>query len=90
VEDWYLLTHIIFRGVLFIWETSFNKWATEALFSSALLPTQHIYDVQEAADSYGFTLGRENTDLAYIILIGVVFRALGYVALVFVNRDKQK
>lgn len=75
---------------MFIWELSFNKWANEALFSSVLMPTQHIYDVHESAEIYGYTLGRENVDLAAMVVIGLIFRVLGYVALRLVNRDKQK
>jgi hypothetical protein len=75
---------------MFVWELSFNKWANEALYSSALVPLQHIYDVQRSAGVYGYTLGRENVDIAVIFLIGVMFRVAGYVTLRLVHRDKQK
>jgi hypothetical protein len=75
--------------VLFVWELSFNKWANEALYSSTLLPVEHIYDVHHSAKSYGYTLGREGVDIAVMFLIGVLFRIAGYITLRLTNRDKQ-
>ncbi|KAJ3220649.1 hypothetical protein HK099_004129 [Clydaea vesicula] len=75
-------------GLLFMWEISFNKWGTEALFSSSVTPMSSVYKVDDIADFFGYSLNQEYTDLGMMLLIGVVFRVFSYFGLIFINRNK--
>lgn len=77
-------------GLLFIWELSFNKWGNEALYSATLNPVRHVFDVENSAELYGYTLGREYIDIVAMFVIGIIFRVLAYISLRLVNRDKQQ
>ncbi|KAJ3085836.1 hypothetical protein HK102_013788 [Quaeritorhiza haematococci] len=77
-------------GLIFIWEMSFNKWGTEALFSEAVSSYKHVYDMTIAANAFGYTLDRTPMDLGIMFVIGVIHRIVAFVLLIVVNRDKQR
>jgi len=77
-------------GILFIWEMSFNKWGTEALFSSTVREQKQIFNVDQTARSFGYTVNQEVRDLCMMFLIGVLFRIGAFLGLVLVNRNKQR
>lgn len=69
---------------------SFNKWATEALYSESVTPYEGVYDIYEPARASGFTLGQVGMDLGMIVLIGFVQRFIAFGLMVGLNRDKQR
>lgn len=75
-------------GILFLWELSYNKWATQALFSLAVTPYSHVYRVED--EPYGYSIGNVSVDLVMMFVLGLVFRILAYLALRYTNRQKQK
>ncbi|KAI3654726.1 hypothetical protein MP228_000106 [Amoeboaphelidium protococcarum] len=77
-------------GVNFIWEISYAKWASEALFDGEVSNFGNVYQVELAASLYGYTLNRFTFDLCMALLIGSVFRVIAYVLMIVMNRDKQK
>lgn len=81
LQDW---------GIPWLFDFSFNRWATECLFSSSVTPLSNVYDIRGSAKIYGFVLFRENFDLGMMFLIGVVLRIAAYIALKLRDRDKQK
>lgn len=41
-------------GINFIWEMSYSKWATEALYTEEVTPMSNIYNIDAAAFVYGY------------------------------------
>jgi hypothetical protein len=70
-------------------ELSFNKWGSEALYSYSALPYSKVFDVNESAKAFGYTLGRETYDLSMMVIIGILFRFIGYICLTVLNRRRQ-
>ncbi|KAJ3039199.1 hypothetical protein HDV00_012522 [Rhizophlyctis rosea] len=77
-------------GVDFIWAISYNRWASEAIFSDYLRLYWGIYDIESVADSTGYTLGRFGHDMGMMVLLGAAWRVIAFLLMVFTNRDKQK
>ncbi|KAJ3257024.1 hypothetical protein HK103_005008 [Boothiomyces macroporosus] len=84
-------------GLYFLWAIQFNMWGCEAqcnyhltLVSETLKVYEHVYENQFAIDGFGYTLDRTIFDFVMMIVIGIVWRIMGYVTLVGLNRDKQR
>jgi hypothetical protein len=73
----------------FILSVSYNRYATEAVYSMVLSLYSEIYKVQNSADHYGYTLDRVGYDVYMMFYIGIAFRILAYFFMIIVNRDKQ-
>ncbi|KAJ3390526.1 hypothetical protein HDU84_007377 [Entophlyctis sp. JEL0112] len=77
-------------GYLFIFEMSFNKWAAEASYAASIEVYKNKLDIELMASIWGYTLGQVPKDLAMCVFIGVVFRIIGFILMVSLNRDKQR
>lgn len=77
-------------GIMFLWEISFNKWGSEALYSYSVKHYKHIYNVPQSASEFGYTIDREKLDLAVMFILGSAFRLIGFIGLTFLNRYRQK
>ncbi|KAJ3322310.1 hypothetical protein HDV06_003204 [Boothiomyces sp. JEL0866] len=77
-------------GLYFLWAIQFNMWGCEAQFSETLKVYEHVYENQFAIDGFGYTLNRTIFDFVMMVAIGIVWRIMGYVTLVGLNRDKQR
>ncbi|KAJ3310311.1 hypothetical protein HDV04_005156, partial [Boothiomyces sp. JEL0838] len=70
---------------------SYNRWGLEMFFSGEVTPFRGLYQVDESTvPLYGYTVDRPGLDLAYMAIIGICLRVIGFVVLVLYNRDKQK
>jgi hypothetical protein len=65
-------------------------WGAEAFFSETLKPYRGVYDIDSANDEFGYTFDRVPFDFGMMILIGFCWRILAFLAMVFLNRDKQR
>ncbi|KAI9349485.1 hypothetical protein DFJ73DRAFT_659752 [Zopfochytrium polystomum] len=77
-------------GLEFVWVLSFNRWSTEAMFSQELSVYDGVYNTSMTADHYGYTLGHEGLNFAFMLLLGNVFRFAAFWCMVLLHRDKQK
>lgn len=78
-------------GVGFVPDLSYARWANEAWFDYETRPYRSKYLVEEvSAPLFGYTLDRFAVDITMMLLIGTAYRAIAYVLLVRVNRDKQR
>ncbi|KAJ3177496.1 hypothetical protein HDU85_005863 [Gaertneriomyces sp. JEL0708] len=77
-------------GIIFIWEMSFNKWATEAMYWESVKPYIGVYDLIPPAEAWGFTLDRFGFDLGMMVVIGLMLRVVAFGLMLGLNRDKQR
>jgi succinate dehydrogenase hydrophobic anchor subunit len=81
------------RGYHLDWiqHISYARWASEAWFHYETLPYRDLYMVAEvSAPLFGYTLDRFGLDIAMMLVIGTAYRAVAFVLLVGLNRDKQR
>ncbi|KAJ3337512.1 hypothetical protein HDU93_001005 [Gonapodya sp. JEL0774] len=71
-------------------DLSFNLWGSEALFSQYVNLYANVYDVEQARRAYGYTVGREATDLLAMFALGLGQRVIAFVLMIVMDRDKQK
>ena len=74
-------------GIIFLWELSCFKWGSEALFSAAIMPYSHVYDIEITRNKYGYTLDRVGFDIGMSFMLGFLFRAIGYLCLLISIRS---
>ncbi|KAJ3217335.1 hypothetical protein HDU67_008137 [Dinochytrium kinnereticum] len=77
-------------GILWFYELSFNKWAAEAHYALNTSFYRLVYDVELSANIYGYSLGQVITDFVACMLLGVMWRVIGFVLMVSLNREKQR
>jgi ABC-type multidrug transport system ATPase subunit len=77
-------------GLYFIWCGQFNMWGAQAYFSETLRVYEHIYDNSMANVGFGYTLNQPGLDFVYMMTVGLVWRIVAYIAMLYCNRDKQK
>jgi hypothetical protein len=65
-------------------------WGAEAFYSETLKIYKDVYDLDVPNSDYGYTFDRIPFDFGMMILIGCVWRLLAFLAMVFLNRDKQR
>ncbi|KAJ3344621.1 hypothetical protein HDU83_005006 [Entophlyctis luteolus] len=78
------------NGYLFLYELSFNKWASEANYSAMIAVYRNVFDIDTLAASWGYTLDRVSFDLVMCAVLGTFTRVLGFFLLIGLNRDKQR
>ena len=71
------------------WRACPGTWFTEAYFTDNLTPLSHLYNIEAAAQSTGYTLRHFPLDVGMLVIIGTVYRVLAFLGLVLLNRDKQ-
>ena len=77
-------------GIYFFWALQFNMWSAEAFYSHTLQIYETIYDNELANSDYGYSIGNTSLDYGMMFLIGSLWRVVAYLAMIFMNRDKQK
>ena len=78
-------------GLGWLQDISFSRWANEAFFHAETLPYRNHFMVTEvSAGIWGYTLDRFGLDVFLMLLLGVVERAVAFVLMVVVDREKQK
>ncbi|KAJ3192059.1 hypothetical protein HK101_007118 [Irineochytrium annulatum] len=77
-------------GMLWLFELSFNKWAAEAQYATSTAVYVGIYDVELMAGIWGYSLDQVTRDFLMAFILGIVSRAIGYVLLISLHRDKQR
>nr|OQO28977.1 hypothetical protein B0A51_03786 [Rachicladosporium sp. CCFEE 5018] len=73
-----------------LWRLSPGVWFTEAYFSQNVLPLGYLYDLDVAAKAVGYTLGQFSLDILMLFVIGCVYRAIAYLGLIFMDRNRQR
>lgn len=77
-------------GFAFLLEMSFDRWAAEAWYSEELLVFQGVFTIDLSADHFGYTLNRYGWDIFWLVMIGLIWRAIAFLLLVGLNRQKQR
>jgi ABC-type multidrug transport system ATPase subunit len=77
-------------GLYFVWACSYNMWASQAQFSETLAVYDHVYDSELSNLAFGFSLNQTMFDFTMMIVIGFVWRLFGFVAMVGLNRNRQR
>ncbi|KAJ3273175.1 hypothetical protein HDV01_004690 [Terramyces sp. JEL0728] len=77
-------------GLYFLWAIQFNMWGCEAQFSETLKVYENVYENQFAIDGFGYTLDRTLFDFLMMVVIGLVWRVMGYITLVSLHKKKQR
>jgi hypothetical protein len=72
VQDWHLE---------WLWRAGPGVWLAEVYFGQMVAPSEHLYNVQLAADNTGFHLDWFKRNLAVLLGIGTVYRILAFVGL---------
>jgi hypothetical protein len=65
-------------------------WAAEQNFSSVMSVYDHVYENSIPTDIFGYTLNRSGFDFGMMFLIGCFWRLLSFLAMIGLNRDKQR
>ncbi|KAH9275263.1 hypothetical protein BASA83_002498 [Batrachochytrium salamandrivorans] len=76
-------------GVYFIWALSFNMWGCEAQYSETVNIYKGVYDIALTNRS-GYTLDRIPFDFGMMVLIGFAWRAVAFILMISLNREKQR
>jgi hypothetical protein len=82
--------HIRANHVVLQQAMSFNRWGAEALYSESLTWYQGVYDLDQSAAQFGYTLYRTGFDLLIMIVCGVILRGIAFLLLIGLNRDRQR
>lgn len=78
-------------GVGWVQDMSFARWANEAWFHTETLPYRDHFMAEEvSAATWGYTLNRFGTDVALMVVIGVLYRAVAFGLLIGLNREAQR
>jgi len=76
---------------MFMKVCSYSFWATSALFDQQTIPFRNVMQVDQiSAPIWGYTLDQYGLDVFLILLIGIVYRILAFLLMIFTHRDKQK
>ena len=73
-----------------LFDLSYNRWLAEAQYSFSISIYGNVYRFDDEALYFGYTLNRTTFDILMAFVIGVVWRILGYLLMVFTNRNKQQ
>ncbi|KAI8924958.1 hypothetical protein BC831DRAFT_512884 [Entophlyctis helioformis] len=77
-------------GIIFIWELSPAKWAAEAFYSESVQPFKDVYLTSITTKALGYTVDRYAFDVLMMLVLGVAFRAVAFVLMLVINREKQR
>ncbi|KAJ3101513.1 hypothetical protein HDU96_009963 [Phlyctochytrium bullatum] len=77
-------------NLVWLFELSFNKWTAEAHYAMATQIYHDLYDVERAAAFFGYSVNQAGLDLLMALLLGFVWRFVGFLLLVGLNRAKQR
>ena len=73
-----------------LWRASPGVWASEAIFDQNVGVWSTIYNVQQSAEAVGYNLGQFGLDLALLLGIGTIYRALAFAEMRLFNRGRQR
>ncbi|KAJ3094464.1 hypothetical protein HDU97_008035 [Phlyctochytrium planicorne] len=77
-------------GYIFIFNIGANRWAAESQFTLWTKPTQDVYDQVYGADNFGYVPNQEVRNILTMLGLGLGYRAVAYVLLIALNRQKQR
>jgi hypothetical protein len=78
-------------GIGWMLDMSYSRWAAEAWYSEELLVFDGVFEIfNVSAMIFGYTLNRYWLDIFIMFCIGLAWRALGFILMVLVARQKQR
>ncbi|KAJ3385620.1 hypothetical protein HDU84_002103 [Entophlyctis sp. JEL0112] len=77
-------------GIEFLFALSPSRWATEAQYGLSLEIYDGIYDLNLSVSLFGYELQKTSRNLGVMAALGIGYRAVAYVLMVLMNRDKQR
>lgn len=70
---------------------AFYAWyCTTLLYNFEIAAVDHIFDITQLEDFFGYTMYQKGVDVAVIAAWGVGLRVLGFVFMIVLHRDKQR
>ena len=81
VKNWHML---------WLWRASPGTWLSEGYFTENIVPYEHLYQIDMAAKSTGFTLWRFSLDMWILFALGSAYRVLAFVGLRLFNRNSNR
>jgi ABC-type multidrug transport system ATPase subunit len=73
-----------------LFDICFNRWLTEILWTNSVIPFNQIYMIEEGTKYLGLTLSRVPFDFLMMFVLGVAWRAIAFVFMLFTQREKQR
>ncbi|KAJ3413486.1 hypothetical protein HDV05_007931 [Chytridiales sp. JEL 0842] len=75
---------------LWVYEIGVNRWAAESQYDLSKRVYSHLYNLDFANAIFGYGSFYVERNLGMMLMLGVVYRVVGYGLLVGLNRDKQR
>lgn len=72
--------------LLWLWRMSPGVWLTELYFGELVSPTGYLYQTELAAQAMGLDLDATARNLGILLALGVAYRLMAYVALLYARR----
>lgn len=72
--------------LLWLWRMSPGVWLTELYFGELVRPTGYLYQIELAAQAMGLSLDATARNLGVLLALGVAYRLMAYVALLYARR----
>lgn len=72
--------------LVWLWRMSPGVWLTELYFGELVRPTGYLYQTELAAQAMGLDLDATARNLGVLLALGVAYRLMAYVALLFARR----
>ena len=73
-----------------VWASFPASHSSEAIYGAEVSEWGALFDVQESSRQIGYALDAFGGNMAALVVIGLVWRAINFVLLVSVNRSKQR
>ena len=73
--------------VAWLWRLSPGTWLAEALWSKSVVPWRHVYELEPGIAATGYKTDRVMLDCAMLLVIGLAYRILGFLGLLFNPRS---
>lgn len=72
--------------LVWLWRMSPGVWLTEMYFGELVRPTEYLYQTQLAAEAMGLSLHSTARNLGVLLALGVAYRLMAYVALLYARK----
>lgn len=69
---------------------SYTYWSHETFFNNEVAVYEHVYQTKISRDYFHLKPDRNAMDYGLMFVIGTIYRVIGLVLLLFLNRDKQR
>ena len=79
-----------FNVLNLFWAISYPRYSSEAIYISEVDFYKSKYPVERDVDYIGYDIDNYGLDLGLLLVLSVAWRILAFIALVSVNKEKQR